>query len=472
MNVTLMRSQRGMAVIVMLLILIVGGSYFLVNKLSRARSDIDRDMKTSAALATAKEALIAYAVTYYEQFPGEFGFLPCPNMAGALSDGSSNGNCGAKNVSRVGRLPWRSLGIDAVRDGAGECLWYAVTGSYKHNLSVATKTDMLNEDTNGMFRVFDTNNTLLAGATPESRAVAVIIAPGVRGNLQNRNTLATGTEVCGGNYTASNYLEVLGGINNSDLALTADTVDDFVTAIDRSSASLTPTFNDRVAYITQADIWSAVKRRTDFNNKITGLLSAAAQCVANYGAAPARGYLPWAAPVDLGDYRLATAYDDDATGGGLKAGRLPNTINSSLGASANLMTACTGILAEHLTLWRHWKDHLFYAVGNEFKPGAGTRSCSNPSDQCLTVTGAAGKFAAVVMFSGSRLTTPAQTRNTANTSPPDTETKSALANYLEPPNETSFPNTGGIGTFGGPATATFNDTLYTISDAWAVAPGP
>ena len=34
--------------------------------------------------------------------------------------------------SRVGRLPWRSLGIDQLRDGYGEPLWYVLSRGFRN----------------------------------------------------------------------------------------------------------------------------------------------------------------------------------------------------------------------------------------------------------------------------------------------------------------------------------------------------
>ena len=33
----------------------------------------------------------------------------------------------------MGRLPWKTLGLDALKAGPGECLWYAVSGTYKNS---------------------------------------------------------------------------------------------------------------------------------------------------------------------------------------------------------------------------------------------------------------------------------------------------------------------------------------------------
>jgi hypothetical protein len=38
----------------------------------------------------------------------------------------------------MGRLPRKTPGLDALKDGSGECLWYAVSGTYKNSLNGVT----------------------------------------------------------------------------------------------------------------------------------------------------------------------------------------------------------------------------------------------------------------------------------------------------------------------------------------------
>lgn len=441
-SVATIRQQRGAAVIIMLLILIVGGAYFLVSELTRARGNIDRDKRTTEALASAKEALIGYAVTYYEDHPGEFGFMPCPdNVAGgAILEGGEDGSCGVQYTNAIGRLPWRTLGLQDVRDGNGECLWYAVSGTYKNGTA---KPGMLNDDSNGMFRVYDSSDVLLAGATPESRAVAIIIAPGAPIPGQDRTSAGSGTEICGGNYAPGAYLEVRNGRDNSNVAATADTVDDFVTATDRTTAALTPPFNDRVIYITQGDIWDAVKLRSDFSQRMTDLTGLVRTCMENYGASNSNK-LPWSAPLDLVEYRDGAQYVSSASNA---YGRVPDVVGAT-----NIITACNATTwaatPEFPVLWAHWKDHLFYAVAPGYRPDA---SISAP----FTVN-SSGSYAAVVLFANARLS--GQLRRIA----PDSETKNSVSNYLEPDNSTRFSSASGSDFTSATSSNTFNDVVTPI----------
>ncbi|MFD0914632.1 hypothetical protein [Methylophilus luteus] len=129
--------------------------------------------KTMASLALAQQALLAYA---YQPLlatrpcgkncrrPGD---LPCPDRN---NDGIAEGNC--SKSSRLGRLPWRTLGLGDIRDGSGERLWYAVSDYYKNN----TRVLPLNTDTPGSWTV-RAHNGMLWDATQGSGVVAVIIAP-------------------------------------------------------------------------------------------------------------------------------------------------------------------------------------------------------------------------------------------------------------------------------------------------------
>ena len=72
--------QRGAVLMVMLVILIVGGSALLLNSLNGTTPRLARDKVTADALAQAKEALIGFAVTYGNTYVGNVhGYLPCPD---------------------------------------------------------------------------------------------------------------------------------------------------------------------------------------------------------------------------------------------------------------------------------------------------------------------------------------------------------------------------------------------------------
>jgi hypothetical protein len=138
--------------------------------------EIERDKKTAAALAEAKQALISYAVIKSESTkrPGDF---PCPDIdydgIAEISCGNTVGSTNQKK--RLGWLPWKTLGIGDIRDGNGDRLWYAVSNNFKNN----TKKLPLNSDTLGTIHLKNNfGKTINVGGT-ESGIAALVISPGV-----------------------------------------------------------------------------------------------------------------------------------------------------------------------------------------------------------------------------------------------------------------------------------------------------
>jgi hypothetical protein len=457
----------------MLLVLILGGAALASRLLTTSDNAVARARANTAALAEAKEALLGFASLDDPARPGELGFLPCPDrgVAGGAPEGAADATaCGAQYQTVQGRLPWRTLGLEPARTRGGECLWYAVSGS--HKAGTTGRAELLNPDSNGQLRLLDAiTGQPLAGATAAERAVAVIVAPGMPLAGQTR-TLAGGgaTAQCGGSYAAAAYLDPAPviGITNVFTGLIADAV----TAM--ASGSPAADVNDQVLYITRAELASRIERRGDLTARLAGLTDAVARCLADYGRRNPGGAgdhrLPWPAPLGLADYRSALAYNDIPLGP--LSGRVPDVVNDSNTRTGNsvarALTNCNATTvpewtAERRTLWAHWKDHLFYAVANSFRPDATpTASCGT----CLTVNGS-GSYAAIVALSGSRLTGLGQVRD----APPDTDTRSSISNYLEGRNAANHPNTGGNSDYeSAPASAGFNDTLVCIRDTLEVVP--
>lgn len=458
--------QRGAALLIMLLLLVLGGVALFSRNLFSQLPGASRAQANAELLAEAKEALLGYATTWDAAHPGELGFLPCPDIdaTGLLSEGEAHELlCGLQHRSALGRFPWRTLGLDPGRTRGGECLWYGVSGSWKAgNLA---KPAMLNEDSSGQFRVLAADGTtVIAGSSASERPVAVIIAPGAPLPGQIRATLPTGVNQCGGSFIAANYLDndSVSGINNANVSLAADAVDDVITADPGATA-----INDQVIFITRAEIQDRLLRRPDVQATLRDLTLAVARCIADYGkrnpGAPNDRRLPWPAPVDLVEYRTAAQYTDTPVGE--LSGRVANLVNDSNAQTGN---ASTGVLAacntatvpewtpEMAVLWQNWKDHLFYAVAWDFRPDAPPATvCTS----CLTVNGA-GAWAGVVMFAGTRLAALGQARDEP---PMDADARGSIGNYLEGRNAANHPNAAGTGDYeSGAATATFNDILYCI----------
>jgi type II secretory pathway pseudopilin PulG len=363
--------QRGAALMVMLVIMVMGIAAILVSSLNSSTLKNTRQEKTAEALAQAKNALIGYAITYGDTHTAQVhGYLPCPDINGngsGNSEGSSELTCGSKNVSSIGRLPWKTLDLPALRDGDGECLWYAVSGTFQSN----QKTDLMNWDSNGLLEILDTS-----GATIAQNVVAVVLAPSTV--LGNQNHAADGNApTCGGNYTATNYLDNDGTINNAAVSGTANAISQF-------RAGITPQINDQMIFITKSDIFNAIKKRNDFGTFVSTLFSSTATCLAA---------LPAPVTVDFNN-TPPTEISGGTIVGSLITGRIPK--------------AC---LASPLD---NWQDNLLYA---KCTSGLG----------CLTVNSINCK--GVVIFSGERM--PLKTRIT-NTD------KNTWDNYLEDTPSTIF----------------------------------
>lgn len=381
--------QRGAALLIMLVMVLLGFTATLLNSLNASALLNARQATTAEVLAQAKQALIGYAITYGNTHAGQVhGYLPCPDINGGNGEGSSNLGCGSKNISILGRLPWKSLELDALRDGDGECVWYAVSGTHKST----PKTDLMNWDTQGILQVYASDGaTLLTPA--DNPVVAVIFAPGAPLTSQSRAPSGN-SAVCGGNYTASNYLDqdTVHSINNAAVSTAANAASQFIIGPAKNPAD-NVIANDRLIYITRSDLFGAIQQRNDFGASVSALLTTAAGCLSSL-AAPAT--------VDFNHSPLAE------TSGGILVGSLE---------TGRVPKACL------VAPLHNWQDNLMYArcIG-------GTA--------CLTVNDVACK--GLIIFSGER--NAAQTRTTS-------AQKNDWRNYLEGAVLTAF--TTGTTTFSG-----------------------
>ena len=240
-------AQKGGALIIMVVILLLAGTTVLFSKLNASGVKIERDKKTTMALATAKAALIGWSAGH-DTMPGA---LPCPDTSNSGSSGVCTGTAGI-----IGRLPWKTLGLSDLRDGDGECLWYALSPLYRDTIATGSRggVNSINSNIPGTITV----KGVVDIALPNS-VIAVIIAPSTPLAGQARNS--SSSTVCGGNTTASNYLDAAQGVNNS----TGNVSVSNYTFIAAASSS---TFNDRLIYITAKEFYMAVRKR--IANEILG----------------------------------------------------------------------------------------------------------------------------------------------------------------------------------------------------------
>ncbi len=473
-------------------------AFVLLKGFNEWTSRMQREQRSAAALARAKEALLAHISVYALSNAGAFpGYLPCPeDTGGALPEGSEMGNCGTTNVSARGRLPWRVLGLPPPRDAATECLWYAVSGYYKRTF-ISAPLDIDGVLRDGDFEILAADGTsLLAGSSPGNRAVAIIFAPGNPSGSQS-HAPARADMICPGNYTASNYLD-------PDSSATPIIDPNTGAAIDNARVATTTGgvsrhlpgplsgrgINDQLVFITKDEVYAAMLPA------LKELTRRAASCFA-YFATVNTGYptdrrMPWASNLDLhndpgGDYTSVCSYDDDSN---YLAGRTPYAVGTSGSQVTNSLfgtsSACPPVsppenrlLRSDTTcpdwggafgvyhLWDRWKSLFFSAVAEDFEPAASGTS-PNPCPNCLQVNGA-GQYAAIVLFGGRQLAS--QLR--------DTNTRRADAdNYLEGRNpgwieDPASPKDSSKRNYETrPPAADFNDILYCVRPDLTVEPCP
>jgi len=509
----LKRKQQGAALILLVIAIVLTAVTFVVTNLSVNKSRETRHTNTANALAQAKEALISYAATFHDTNAGGgaaraglMGFLPCPEILTSDPEGTSINSCEGEYISAIGRVPWKELGVPPLKDGSGSCLWYAVSSEYKNGgkgvldpaaLGLAlgpgySRSEMLNDDSNGSFTLSDQNGNIIRGNTPEDRVVAIIIAPGAQLSGQNRANPVANTQ-CGDDFNTANFLETFNGVDNRSITTgTRHSIDGFITSGRVSNNAL----NDQIITISQREIFDEIKRRSNFTQIMSNTTQALAECIAAYGKASDTAYasgtafrLPWPAAMDLNGgyaatlyYRDSQAYVEDPNIAPPIRGRFPVDVSASNTRTKNGFdqylledTACSNLtlpagsvdLTTNVTpntnsverrIWQNWKDHFFYVVGSGFAADdlvSATANC--PSINCITVDGK--PFAAAVFFSGSRI------NNQIRTVPPnDPDTKSILSNYLEADNinldniyETNMTNSN------------VNDIAFCISDDMTVS---
>lgn len=234
--------HRGFALMALLVLLTLGGLYFFVNNLTPAAVAERRQQQTNASMNLARDALMGYALKYREDQvrdgqPAEvYGFFPLPDLGTTrnTNTGCTLEGCDAARFTGitfdattgvgptiVGRFPWRMLGTGPLKDGNGECLWYAVSASHSRirKTPTAPSPPAMNWDTLSHLDIVVANGqTELASALANAheRPVVIIFSPGSALSSQNRTSPNPATDdvtECGGNYDVKNYLDPADGVS-------------------------------------------------------------------------------------------------------------------------------------------------------------------------------------------------------------------------------------------------------------------
>lgn len=242
--------QEGYALMAIMAIVAAAALVSIVEGLDARRTKLRRAEEAAAALQHAKAALIGYASSYRDVHDEEnFGYLPCPDTTGL---GSEQTPCGKAGKVAIGLLPYKTLGLPILRDAEGNCLWYAVSGSFKSN----PKMVPFNWDTQGQFSVRDAAGVLRAAPNDDrGGAAAIVIAPGAALRSQFRGT----SPGCADVAHPENYIEYENGVFFDGGFLDADGM---------------PVANDRVAWITPKEIFDPIVKRGDFGAFISSGIAA------------------------------------------------------------------------------------------------------------------------------------------------------------------------------------------------------
>lgn len=411
------RRQKGGALLIFLAVIGIA-VILLVGFLTRKTQQLAHDEQTTHALSQAKDALIGYAVTYRDDgHPDQvFGYLPLPDLGSSRNgttgpeEGDAAGNFSGnfKNLTVIGRLPWRALGLEALRDGQAECLWYAVSGSFQNS----QKANVLNWDSLGHLDIHTSRGTSAStvstsGSNYAQRPVAIIFSAGAPLPGQNRQTSTVDTvDACGGNYDVRNYLDTysadvnINSIVNYFAGSTNNATGFAYNLTNTSNASLldaaalaapknmifgdiqvgsTHVANDRMLIITADDIFRRIMKRSDFKTDIDTMMNNLAACL---------------------------------NGKPLQAASAGNK------GMDNVTTQCTPTVGPQIKVFQNWKENLLYAT--LATPAQITIDGSPSTETCK----------AVLIFGGAKTGT--QIRNTSTD-------KADPSNYLEGSNASAFP---------------------------------
>ncbi|WP_353572084.1 hypothetical protein [Candidatus Albibeggiatoa sp. nov. BB20] len=299
MNKSQLFRQHGAGLLLMLITLLLAVMTVVLSALNdRYDYRLSQNQQTQNALLQAKQALIGFAASYdqtHSDTAGAFvGYLPCPDITG---DGSANPPCANAAETVLGRFPWRTLGLPPLRDGSGECLWYAVSGSFKDNPDM-----IISHDTDGDIIIKDVHGGILYGNSALNRAIAVVFAPNKPlssqtrsggDNLSNKTACGYEDSINAELNQASNYLDSLESVNNAtgDAILNSydtsnrifrdeneadDDYPTFIRATTTYDSDGKEIFNDTLAIITPED-FAPVYKLMDYR-----VVSKATTCIEQY----------------------------------------------------------------------------------------------------------------------------------------------------------------------------------------------
>lgn len=388
-----------------------------------AAAPAGRDAASDRALLQARESLVAWAAERALGPEVGPGYLPCPDLD---DDGWAESTCGSLagdvgQEQRLGRFPWKTLGLADLRDGHGERLWYAVSTRHKGLLNCAASpgcVDMTPDTALGTLSLVDPAGATIhdgrvsdAARAAGGGAAAVLLAPGAAlarrdGWVQQRSCAPPDCDAAGRcvahppqrapRCDPRNYLdlaELPGGRLEDNAAFhdraapssRAGNGDGFVAG---PPAGARGHMNDRAIALGYQELMPRVMRR---------VAAEAIHCMRLYAERPANGErLPWAANA------CASAATETP---GHVFGRLPPApFEASREASGGAMEVewPAGCLAGESGWWPRWRPFVFYAVhpaataAPALAPACGTAGCLRLEERGGRLVGSTARFAVIV----------------------------------------------------------------------------
>jgi hypothetical protein len=462
--------QEGLALIIFAVLVALAATAFFVTQLDGTSAKVYREKATASSLAKAKLALIGYATSLNLSVAGpRLGDMPCPDLNNdGIAEASCGSAAGSQQASRLGRFPWKTLGVDDLRDGYGERLWYVVSNNFKNN-TPTTCTAMgqpgcLNSDSVGTITVRDLGGVVIKNGSTGTGAVAVIYSAGYPitrqdGINQDRSCIVgvncNANDICTTTPASAtpkcnpvNYLDILVGTEDNADFVDSSATNGFIFG-PISDVSGATVLNDKSVVISTTELMPHLETR---------VANEALYCLKQYAISSGVDRHLWST-------NKATAYPSFTDSSNNRFGRIPDTSFTQTRAdSSNVMSASwpgSCKITSGSGWWLNWKELVFYAVAYDKDPESFVSPPCNdiPANDCLTVvapSGAQNHKAAVVAVAGKALTSLGQTRSS-------NAQKQTLSNYLEGENSSiaSGVNPDGEDTFfeQKPSTAIFNDLV-------------
>ncbi len=351
-------------------------SSFTISHLNQSKENvlqnkISDNQHNARILAEAKAALLGFASGYSKIHKGEpLGYLPCPNDKN-LNDpikkkeiGQANPPCDSNQKNVLGCLPWKTLGLQQLKDSSGNDLWYAVSGTYKDS----PKTLTSEHDNDNKIKINNTNSV-------QNNVIAVVFLPNAILPNQTRNIE---TDCSFNKHT--NYLESI--LNNNDDIWTIN--------------NFSSTVNDKLIWITTDDYKnSKLTYNKDLNTKVEKNLyeqmdiwvaNRVKQCLLLYVEKNNNiNRYPWTTEINTTDYNYIT----DSLVGHI-AKNIDKIVNFSTNESISIwQSECFD--DNGVGWWNDWKEKVFIIINQKNTPDITQTTSDN-----LTLDGVGADFIVLI----------------------------------------------------------------------------